>query len=415
MKRQKRKVLLVFHTAYTFQIIKDLGLEIFVTARNSAEVFDLTVHVNPLADLQASIGLEVPRQTPVSFNLDEKNIIIEGYSGRFSRLDKLPRFNFLLSQLSLIAFLIRNGYLRDIKLVRGEDPRFNGVYAYLFSRFLRVPLIIGLWGNPGRLRKLNNIPVMPRLFKSLSHEEKLEKFVLRHADLVIAQNRENISYALEAKIPFEKTAITPLGIGIDKSHFVIPENRSSFITEMAEIGINQSQIFVCISRLESIKMVDHAIRACALVAEYGIEFNLIIIGDGREKKNLEELAFELGVADYVFFVGNRNQSWISALMPNVTLNIAPLCGRSLLEASLSGCPAVAYDVDWHSEIVIHNETGFLAENLNYVDLAEGIKAIVSSGEARRFEMKKAMRKLAMEQASPQLQIQRQRDIYGMFL
>ena len=27
--------------------IKDLGLEIFVTARNSAEVFDLTITVNP--------------------------------------------------------------------------------------------------------------------------------------------------------------------------------------------------------------------------------------------------------------------------------------------------------------------------------------------------------------------------------
>ena len=132
MKRPKRKILLVFHTAYTFQLIKDLGLEIFVTARNSAEVFDLTITVNPLADLQTYVGHKIPRQSPSRYLLDEKNIIIEGYSGRFSALNKMPRLNFMCAQLSLMAYLIRNGYLRDIKLVRGEDPRFNGIYAFAF-------------------------------------------------------------------------------------------------------------------------------------------------------------------------------------------------------------------------------------------------------------------------------------------
>ncbi len=415
MKPKKRKVLLVFHTAYTFQLIKDLGLEIFVTARNSAEVFDLVITVNPLADLQTHKSHEIPRHSPRRYILDDKNIIIEGYSGRFFALDKFPKINFIVAQLSLVFYLMRKGYLRDVKLARGEDPRFNGIYAFLFSRILHVPLIIGLWGNPGRLRKLNKSPVMPRMFKSMRQEENLEKFVLKHADLVLAQNKENISYAIEANIPLERTAITPLGIGIDKFHFVPPDLRPSFFMELMELGVTEKLVFVCISRLESIKMVDHAIKACALVAKSGLKFNLIVVGEGREKEKLQDLVVELGLNDKVIFAGNRSQSWIASLMPNVYLNIAPLCGRSLLEASLSGCPAVAYDVDWHSDIVINNETGFLVENLNYVELANSIEMFVNAGEARRSEMKRNMYSFAQEQASPERLVEAQRSIYGKFL
>lgn len=415
MKRKKRKVLLVFHTAYTFQLIKDLGLEIFVTSRNSAEVFDLVITVNPLADLQTYKSQEIPRHSPRRYILDDKNIIIEGYSGRFLVLDKFPKINFLVAQLSLVSYLVRKGYLKDVKLARGEDPRFNGIYAFVFSRILHVPLIIGLWGNPGRLRKLNESPVMPRMFKSMRQEENLEKFVLKRADLVLAQNKENISYALETNVPIERTAITPLGIGIDKFHFIPPDLRPIFSMELKELGVTEKLIFVCISRLESIKTVDHAIKACALVAKSGLKFNLVIVGEGREKDNLQDLAFELGLKDVVIFAGNKSQAWIASLMPNIYLNIAPLCGRSLLEASLSGCPAVAYDIDWHSEIVINNQTGFLVENLNFFELAKSIEKFVNAGEARRTEMKRNMYALALNQASPEILIDRQRKMYGKFL
>jgi glycosyltransferase involved in cell wall biosynthesis len=414
VKRKNRKVLLVFHTAYTYQIIKDLGLEIFVTARNSAEVFDLAITVNPLADLQTYKGHKIPRKSPGKYLLDDKNIIIEGYSGRFSALERLPRLNFLIAQLSLIAYLIKRGYLRDVKLVRGEDPRFNGVYAFIFSRILRVPLIIGLWGNPGRLRKLNNRPVMPRLFKSMSHEENFEKYVLNHANLVLAQNSENISYAQEAGVPIEKTAITPLGIGIDACHFAPPDQRPDFSAELHKLDLSNEMLFVCISRLESIKMVDHAIRASALVSKSETNFKLIIVGEGRDRELLENLAIELGLGGHVIFVGNKSQVWISALMPHVYLNIAPLCGRSLLEASLSGCPAVAYDVDWHGDIVLDGFTGYLSENLDYQLLAKNILKLMRDLDLRQL-FGENMRKLALSVSDPEILVKSQEKIYKSLL
>jgi glycosyltransferase involved in cell wall biosynthesis len=415
MMPRKPQVLLVFHTAYTFQIIRDLGLEIFVTARNSAGVFDQTVTINPLADLQTLEGSGNPRSKPRLYILDDKNIIIEGYSGRYSQLNNFPRINFVIAQSSLILYLLRNGFLNNVKLVRGEDPRFNGLFAFVVSNIIRVPLVIGVWGNPDRLRKLNNKPVMPRLFKSMRREASLEKFVLNHADLVLAQNNENLSYVLEANVPISKTAITPLGIGIDACHFIPPNHRPDFSKELEKLNLNGQLLFVCISRLESIKMVDHAIRACAIVAKSNIDFKLVIVGEGRDKLYLQNLAIELGLEENVIFAGNRSQNWISQLLPNVYLNIAPLCGRSLLEASLAGCPAVAYDVDWHADIVINEKTGFLVENLNFNELAKSIEKSLALTKESKSRMNSAMLQMALSQASPEILVQAQKTIYESLL
>jgi glycosyltransferase involved in cell wall biosynthesis len=39
--------------------------------------------------------------------------------------------------------------------------------------------------------------------------------------------------------------------------------------------------------------------------------------------------------------------------------VAPMMGRALVEAALSSTPIVAYDVDWHSELITDGETGVL--------------------------------------------------------
>ena len=92
------------------------------------------------------------------------------------------------------------------------------------------------------------------------------------------------------------------------------------------------------------------------------------------------------------------------------INVAPLCGRSLLEASLGGLPAVSYDVDWHSEIVIPGSTGFLVPNLDYSAMGEAI-LILSRDQALRKKMSISMHQKAMDLASPEKIANRQKMIY----
>jgi glycosyltransferase involved in cell wall biosynthesis len=364
--------LLVFHSAYTYEQIIKTGMEIFVQARDAGKYFDEILTVNPLASLQYENDNKSLFGKPTYYRLDKRNIILEGKVGRYSYLQTFPKLNFLFAQVSLIKTILSKKNLHNVRLVRAEDPRVNGILGYFFSRFLRVPLIVGVWGNPGRLRSMNGKPNMPRLFPTMRSEEMLEKFILKRADIVLSQNMENMSYALDAGVPAEKTMFTELGIGIDRNHFLPLSERENVIQDFKSWDCAGKFLIICISRLEVSKMVDHAVRAVKKLESAKVDFTLLIVGDGRELENLKILVASEKLTNNVIFAGSRSQSWIAGALALADLNLAPLCGRALLEASLAGCPAVAYDIDWHNEIVIQGETGYLVPPLDVEMLGERI-------------------------------------------
>lgn len=404
------KRMLVFHSAYTYDQLKKLGMEIFVQARDAGDFFEEILTVSPIANLQYSLDDYRNYTKPEFFHLDHKNVILEGKITRYRFLRRFPRLNFVIAQFSLVFTIFKLGKLHDVELVRAEDPRVNGLYGFFFSRILRKPFVTGVWGNPGRLRELNQAPNMPRLFPTLKSEERVEKFVLNKADMVLAQNQENLDYALKAGVNPSKTNFTQLGVGIDKSHFLPKELRQNVRSDFELWGAIDPTVLICISRLEVSKMVDHSILASKTLLDAGIDFKLILVGDGREYSNLKNLAEREGMADRVIFAGNRSQSWIAGALNLADINVAPLCGRSLLEASLGGVPAVSYDVDWHSEIVISNSTGFLVPNLDYSAMGQALLALCNDQDLRK-KMAIAMHKKAVELSSPEKIAQRQREIY----
>ena len=207
-----------------------------------------------------------------------------------------------------------------MKLVRAEDPRVNGLYGLFFSRILRKPFVVGVWGNPGRLRELNQTPNMPRLFPTMKSEERVEGFVLNRANIVLAQNQENLNYALNAGVNPKNTQFTQLGVGIDKSHFLPKELRQNVKNDFEMWRAINSTVLICISRLEVSKMVDHAILACKTLRDAGVDFKLILVGDGRESDNLKSLAQKEGLVDQVIFAGNRSQTWIAGALNLVDIN-----------------------------------------------------------------------------------------------
>jgi len=242
-------------------------------------------------------------------------------------------------------------------------------------------------------------------------EARPEKFVLLRATKVLAQNHENLSYALGVGVLESQTYITPLGVGIHKAHFLAKNDRKNVFNDLRQWGITDHKILVCVSRLETLKMVDHAILAAKVVKYSGIPFKLILVGDGREYDNLIRLAYTSGLQDEVIFAGNRDQKWIAGLMTHANINLAPLCGRSLLEASLAGVPAVAYDVDWHNEIVIPGGTGELVTNLDFSSLGHACVRLLEQPDYA-CELGRNIKNLAISLADPEIMVRKQAEIYS---
>lgn len=391
----------MFHTAYTFEQIRSSGLEIFIKARDLGEFFSHVYTVNPIADLQYKHKERIKNAKPAEFELDARNTIIEGRTFPISsRFRILRAFWLILNQIRLIAFVIKKVPLRSIVLVRGENALYAGAYALLFSCALRVPYLIGSWGNPNRLRTSSKRPMMPNLSPSVEFEILIEKRVLRYSKFALAQNEENRGYLFDMGVPKEKSVLLPLEIGIDASHFIEPEMRSvpSEIESLKSIGV---PILVCISRLEPEKNVDHAIMACGLLKDKNIGFKLFIFGDGRMRSDLESLVSHLNISNQVEFMGNKSQEFIAQFLAQTSINIAPLCGRSLLEASLAGCPSVAYDVDWHSDIVTTGKTGVLVQNLDIQGLSNGLQRLIQNPNLKS-ELGRNVRERALSRSGPDI-------------
>jgi glycosyltransferase involved in cell wall biosynthesis len=85
----------------------------------------------------------------------------------------------------------------------------------------------------------------------------------------------------------------------------------------------------------------------------------LLIGDGSIRAELEARARELGLDGHLFFVQGRDHLWVSQALAAATLVLAPMAGLTLTEAALARAPIVAYDYEWHGELIADGETGVL--------------------------------------------------------
>lgn len=132
------------------------------------------------------------------------------------------------------------------------------------------------------------------------------------------------------------------------------------------------------------KRTDVIIRAVHSVIQQGGEVQLRIVGDGEQKKNLEELSGELKISSFVHFLGWRRD--IADLLKEADLfcHAAPFepFGLVCVEAMLMELPVIAPNSGGIPEIIKNNETGYLYTPLDGEELAEKILFLIKNKETR---------------------------------
>jgi N-acetyl-alpha-D-glucosaminyl L-malate synthase BshA len=116
------------------------------------------------------------------------------------------------------------------------------------------------------------------------------------------------------------------------------------------------------SNFRGVKRVQDTIRVLDEVRK-NIPARLVLVGDGPERVDAERLSRELGVSDYVTFLGK--QTALPELLSAADVFLLPSqsesFGLSALEAMSCSVPVVASNVGGIPELITHGENGYVAE------------------------------------------------------
>lgn len=398
MTGKPRRRLLVLDTAYTYEMICERGLQDSLTCRDLEGFFDHVWSVHPFASMLNSPGWSPRLGAPVTHRVNERHSFIEGKVGRFGWL-RLPALNFAVGQLLLLLQLRRLVRSNGISVIRVGDPLYVGLFGWLLAKISGVPLAIRVNGNNEQVRRNTGRPLYPRLFRKPGLERAIERFVLSRADLVAAINPDNLAYAIEAGARPDRATIFRIGNLIAEEHRADPAGRPADPALLAGLGVERGKFLLSIARLEAAKFPEDLVGVLADVRSRGLDVELLFVGDGTMRAELQALAGELGVAPHVRFAGNQPQAVLARLIPAASAVLSPLTGRSLSEAALGGAPIVAYDLDWQDELVESGVTGELVEFRDRRAFADATARLLSD-PAYAKSMGAAVRERALEMLDP---------------
>jgi len=280
-----------------------------------------------LAELaRAGCGVhELPMRRAISPRLDARHF------GELTRLLRELRPDVVHTHSSKAGVLGRLASLRAGVGARVHTPH---TFAFLFRE---------MFGPAKRI-----------LFRSI------ERGLAARTDALIAVSPgEAKSFATSGVVPASKVRVVPNGI--DPTPF---EGAQS--ADLESFGLDAARpCAVVVGLLNAAKGHDLALRA---LAEGGApeELQLLVVGDGEDRPELEALVARLGLGERVRFAGFRDD--VPALLAAGDCLLLPSRWEGMpyvvLEAMAAGRPVVATPVDGARDLVVDGGTGILAEAID---------------------------------------------------
>jgi glycosyltransferase involved in cell wall biosynthesis len=345
--------LVVLDVSYTLDQVRGRELEAAMTARSCSGLFSHVWSVHPMVGADGSTSDTGPLRIS---ELSASHTVIEARLSSSKKWNRMPLSGFAFSQSQLLGELCRLVKSGQVSAVRVGDPYYVGLLGYLVSRCGRIPLTLRIGADYDDAYKKTGKPVHPRLLRSRRLEKRIEHFVLTRSVLTVAPSVAYESFAVANGARPETCVIVPFGGLLHPAHFDEPSDRHSI---RDEVGLDQRPLVVSVMRLEPVKHAVDLVGVLDLVRRDCPNVVFAVVGDGSQRGEMLARTRELGLDGSLFLLGNRGQRWIASLLADADVIAAPMMGRALVEAALSGTPIVAYDVDWHGELIDDGETGVL--------------------------------------------------------
>lgn len=263
--------------------------------------------------------------------------------------------------LSMYSFLVF-GFFKGISLIRKNrydvmNTHFAvpcGPLGFVFSKLFGIPNVLSLHGGDIYDPSKKSSPHKSFFFR------KVIRFILDRADRVVAQSGNTRENAIKYYHPLRPIDIVPLA-------FHAPKPFAKTTREKLGFG-KKDFVITAIGRVVRRKAYDVLIKAVAETKDQSIR--LVIVGDGPEKENLQNLADYLGLSKRVTFTGFASDEQKHQYLSNSDLfamtSLHEGFGIVFMEAMYFNLPIVATNCGGQTDFLIPERNSLL---LNVGDVA----------------------------------------------
>jgi glycosyltransferase involved in cell wall biosynthesis len=251
-------------------------------------------------------------------------------------------------------------------LVMTQDPFETGLLGWLIKRKYKLPWQCQIHGDIfspffGRESFINKLRVL------------LAKFLLPRADGIRVVS-ERIKQSLLSNVYNLKTIPLVLPIFVDVEKFRSAEIKTDLKQKYPQFDF----LILAASRLSREKNIDMAIAALAEISKKYPKTGLVIVGEGKEKVNLQRLVKAKNLEKNVIF-----EPWSSDLASYYKTADAFLLtsnyegwGMTIVEAAACACPIIMTDVGCAGELIKDGESGLIIKVGNEEILIGAVEKLI---------------------------------------
>jgi len=256
----------------------------------------------------------------------------------------------MLSYFPLSVFeTMKHVRTNDYEILNTHFAIPSGPTGYVLSKLLQLPNVLSIHGgdifDPSKSLSPHDMPILKPIVRTM----------LNTADRVVAQSsdtKKNAYLYYNTKRPID---IIPLGI-----------KKPDFTKKCrADFNLDPDEIIICtIGRLVKRKNIEETV---AILSELKnrYRFKFLVIGDGPERGNINELAKQHGLGSNFQMMGNVSDELKFQLLSlsDIFLSTALHEGFGLvfLEAMAAGIPVVCYNRGGQNDFLENGKTGFLVK------------------------------------------------------
>lgn len=206
-----------------------------------------------------------------------------------------------------------------------------------------------------------------------------EKFSTAVENAIITVSDYDKKSAVENKIcPAQKMFTIHNGLDFNKYNFLSSQEAKT------ELNLDENKIyFGTIASFYKTKGHTYLVEAIKIFLETQdttTNYHWLLIGDGPEQKNIEELIKKYHLEKYITIISPKNNDWryLKAFDYFILPSVKEGLPYSILEAGLAKIPVIATRVGGVPEIITNQKTGILVTPANPLSLAQAMQEITKT-------------------------------------